>query len=166
MAPAREQAEERRLDGIGREEERGDVAVQVVDRRKRQAARPGERLRRRDADEQCADEPGALRDRDRVDVVERRPRLAERLAHDRSDELEMSPRRDLGHDAAVARVQVGLGGDDVGANLPLLGHERRRGLVAGRLEPEDHPVSACSASAFWSGTGSRHMISASSRLSV
>ena len=44
--------------------------------------------------------------------------------------------------------------------------ERRRGLVAGRLQAEDHPASACSASAFWSGMGSRHMISASSRLSV
>ena len=166
VAAAREQAEKRRLDRVGLEVERGDVAVQMVDRRERQAARPGERLRRRDPDEQRADETRALRDRDGVDVVERRARLAERLAHDRGDELEVAPRRDLGDDAAVARVQVGLRGDDVRADLARLGHERRRGLVAGRLDPEDHAASACSASAFWSGTGSRHMISASSRLSV
>ena len=119
VAAAREQAQERRLDRVGPEEERRDVAVQVVDGRERQAARPGQRLRGRDADEQCADEPGALRDRDRVDVVERRSRLAERLAHDRDDELEMPPRRDLGDDAAVAGVQVGLRGDDVRADLAL-----------------------------------------------
>ena len=166
MAAARQQAQERRLDRVGPEEEGRDVAVQVVDRRQRQAARPGERLRRGDADEERADKARALRDRDRVDVVERRPRFAERLAHDRDDELEMSPRRDLGHDAAIARVQLGLRGDDVRADLPCLGHERRRGLVARRLQAEDHPASACSASAVWSGTGSRHMIRASSRLSV
>ena len=39
--------------------------------------------------------------------------LAERLADHGRHELEVPPRRDLRHDAAVARVEVGLGGDDV-----------------------------------------------------
>ena len=52
---AREQAEKRRVERVGLEVERGDVTVEVVDRRERQPARPGERLRRRDADEQRAD---------------------------------------------------------------------------------------------------------------
>ena len=36
---------------------------------------------------------------------------------DRDDELEVPPRRDLGDDAAEARVQLGLRGDDVGEDL-------------------------------------------------
>ena len=113
VAAAREQAEERRLERVGLEVERRDVPVQVVDRRERKPPRPRERLRRGDADEQRADEARAARDADEVDVVERRVRLAERLPDDRQHELEVPPRRDLRHDAAEARVELGLRGDDV-----------------------------------------------------
>jgi hypothetical protein len=51
----------------------------MVDRRERQAARSGEPLGGRDADEQRADEPGALRDRDERDLAEARARLAQRV---------------------------------------------------------------------------------------
>ena len=66
--PARgEQAEERRLDARRREGERRDVPAQVVDRRERQPARPGDRLAGREADEQRADQARALRRRDERD---------------------------------------------------------------------------------------------------
>ena len=115
---AREQAEERRLERIGLEVERRDVALEVVDGDERQPARPGERLRRGEADEQRADEPGPLGDGDSLDVVERHAGRSERLAHDRSDELEVAPRRDLGHDAAVAGVEIGLRRDDEESTRP------------------------------------------------
>ena len=70
---AREQAEKRRLDGIRLEVERGDVPVQMVDRYERQPAAPGEPLGGREPDEQRADEPRPLRDRDPVDLVQRGP---------------------------------------------------------------------------------------------
>ena len=73
---AREQAQERRVDGLGLEEERGDVTVQVVDRRERKPQRPRERLRRRQPDEQRADQPGPLRDGDPLDPVEPEAGLA------------------------------------------------------------------------------------------
>ena len=161
---AREEAEERRLERVRLEVERGDVPVEVVDRDERQPPRPRERLRGGEPDEQRADQPRPLRHGDAVDVVERRARLGERLADHRRDELEVAPRRDLGHDAAVPRVEVRLRGDDARANLSVLRDERRRGLVAARLDPEDHAVTrrGCVGSA----TGSFHMMSASSRLSV
>ena len=53
--------------GSGCEEERRDVAVQVVDGDERQAARPRERLRRLEPDEQRADQARPLRDRDAVE---------------------------------------------------------------------------------------------------
>ena len=156
---AREQAEERRLDGVGLEEERCDVAVQMVDRDERQTARPGERLRSREPDKQRADQARPPSDCDTTDVVEAHSALRERLPDDGHDELEMPPRGDLRDDASVARVQVGLRGDDVREDAPVLGDERGRRLVARRLEPEDQALAG-------SRTGSFHMISASSRLSV
>ncbi len=152
MPAAREEAEERRLERARLEVERGDVPVEVVDRHERQATRPRDRLRGGDADEQRADQPRPLRHGNAVDVVERRAGLGERLADDRRDELEVATRGNLGNDAAVARVEVGLRRDDARAYLSLLGDERRGGLVARRLEPENH--------------ASLHMMSASSRLSV
>ena len=75
--PARgEQARERRLERERREPQRGDVAEQVVDGHERQAAPVGQRLGRREPDEQRADQAGALRHGDGVDVGERRVRLA------------------------------------------------------------------------------------------
>ena len=156
---AREQAQERRVDGLRLQEQRGDMAVQVVDRSEGKPQRPRERLRRRQPDEQRADQPGPLRDGDPLDPVEPDAGLVERLAQHRRDELEVPPRGDLRDDAAVLRVQLGLGGDDIGEELAVVRDHSRGCLVAGRLEPEDQALAG-------SRTGSRHMMSASSRLSV
>ena len=158
MAAAREQAEERRLQRLRLKVERRDVPVEVVDRDERQPARPRDRLRRAEPDEQRADQAGPLRHGDPVDVVEGDAGLAERLTDHRRHELEMPPRRNLRNHSAVARMEVGLGRDDVRANLACVGDDRGSGLVAARLESEDRPRSRA--------TGSFHMISASSRLSV
>ncbi len=132
--------------------------MQMVDRGERQPVRPRERLRGGDADEQRADEPRAARDADELEPVERCVRVGERLADDGHHELEMPPRRDLGHDAAEARVQVGLRGDDVREDLAVTRYDGGRRFVARSLQRKDHATDcAC---------GSRHMISASSRLSV
>src|SRR5204862_6703678 len=93
----------------------------------------------------------------RLEVVE--GRAAERRAHHREHELEVVARRNLRHDPAEARVQVCLRGDDAAPDLAAV-DERRRGLVAARFYSEDQGFAAGSC------TGSFHMISASSRLSV
>ena len=159
MTAAGEEAEERRLDGIRPEIERRDVPVEMVDGDQRHAARPCDRLGRREADEQRADESGTLRDGDCVHLLQGRVGFDERLPDDRKDELEVVPGGDLGHDATVLRVQVRLRGDDRGEHLAFLADDRRRGLVAGGLDSEDHDATSL-------GVASRHMIRASSRLSV
>ncbi len=58
VATAREQAEKGRLDRIRTEIERCHMTFEVIDWYQRQRSRPGDRLRRREADEQRADEPG------------------------------------------------------------------------------------------------------------
>ena len=165
VTAARKQAEERRLERVRREVQRRDVAVEMVDGGEREPPRPRKCLGDREPDEQRTYKAGSLRHRHRFDVVQLCPRLLERGSNDRRDELQMTARGDLGHDASVPRVQIRLRGDDVREHLPLGRHERRGGLVARRLDAEDHPASACSA-ASWAATGSRHMIKASSRLSV
>ena len=159
VSAAREQAGERRLDRGGLEVERGDVPLEMIDRDERDATRPRECLRGRDADEERSDQTRALGDRDALDLVERYVGDAEGVADDRPDELEVPPRRDLGHDAAEPRVEVCLRRNDGRQHDAVLGHDGGGGLVARRLDPEDHD--ACS-----DGAGSRHMMSASSRLSV
>src|SRR5919198_974117 len=200
VAAAREQAEEGRLQRLRLEVESGDVPVQVVYGGERQATPEGDPLGSRDADEEGADQSGAGRDGDELDVVEPRAGGVERVADDVRDELEVPPRGDLRDDTAGPRVQVRLRGDDVRTDMAV--HDDRGGrLVAGRLDPQDHQrcrdtsvtVAATGTGAAPAGgeggfgrskgfvtlgwgargqpcaasrTGSFHMISASSRLSV
>ena len=113
---AREQARERRLEVERLEVERGDVPVQVVHRHERQPAPHARALAAETPTSSAPISPGpavtATVSTSSSDVAG----LVERLADHRRDELEMPPRRDLGHDAAVARVQLGLRGDDVRAD--------------------------------------------------
>ena len=141
MPARREQAQERRLHRLRLEVRRGDVALQVIDRRERQPPRGGQPLGGRDADEQRADEPGPLRDRDELDVVEPHAGAGERVVDDGVDELEVMARGDLRHHAAVAVVDA-LRGDDVRADLPRRRDDGRAGVVAARLEREDQSAPA------------------------
>src|SRR5438105_1334124 len=134
---AREQAQEGRLERLRLEVERGHVPVQVVDRGEREPAPEGDPLRSRDADEERAAQPRAGRHGDDLDVVEPCGRRAERVADDVRDELQVTPRGDLGYDAAEARVQLRLRGDDVRPDVSGRDDGRRR-LVARGLDPEDH----------------------------
>src|SRR5919108_6263043 len=106
----------------------------MVDRNERQPSSPGQGLRGRDPDEQCPDETRPLRHGDAVDVVELGTGLVERLPERRQQELEMMPGRNLRYHAAVAGVQLGLRGDDVREELPLVRDKRGGGLVAGGLD--------------------------------
>ena len=110
-------------------------------------------------DEERADESRPLRHRDPLDAVELHVGVVERRAYDGRDELEVAPRCDLGNDASEARVKLCLRRHDGRQHSTVVGHDRGRRLVARRLDAEDHD--ACS-----DGAGSRHMMSASSRLSV
>jgi len=81
--------------------------------------------------------------------------LVERLADHRRDQLQVPARRHLGHHSPIPRMEVSLRRDDAGMDLAANCDERGGCLVTRRLEAEDH-----------SSLPSRHMIRASSRLSV
>jgi hypothetical protein len=94
-----------------------------------------ERLRRSHADHQRPRETGAARDRDRVQVLQPDPRLGDRLLDRRLQRVEMGARRDLRHDAAVARVLVHARRDRV-AEQGATAHDADTGLVAARLDAQ------------------------------
>ena len=163
VTAAREKARERRLERVRLEVERRDVRAEVVDGDEVETSRPGDRLGGGETDEQRADQPGALRHRDPGDVVEPRLTIVESRSEHGADELQVPSRGDLRHHAAVAGVELRLRGDDRREHDTLTGHHRRGRLVAGRLEAQDqlgHATPSCSSPA------SRHMMRASSRLSV
>ena len=166
MSSAREQAGEGRLDRLGAEVERGDVPFEMVDRDERDAARPGHGLRRREADEERTDQARTARDADALDVGHLSTRLGECLADDRADELQVAAGGDLRDDAAVPAVEVGLRGDDGGEHPAFPRDDRSGGLVARRLDAQDHAVSSRAPASTRRRSDSRHMITASSRLSV
>jgi hypothetical protein len=99
--------------------------------------RPGERFRGGDADEERSHEARPLCDGDPLDIAEADIRLIERFLQDGKNQLEVVTRRNLRDDSAVSGVELGLRGDDVREQAPVLRDERGRGLVTRRLNPEN-----------------------------
>jgi hypothetical protein len=131
----------------------------MVDGHEREAFRPGYRLRSGNPDEQGTHQAWPLGDSNAVDSPERHVSRLERGAHDRPDQLEVTARRDLRDDSPKARVEVRLRRDDRREHAPVGRHDGGGRLVTRGLEREDHEARSLE-------FGSRHMISASSRLSV
>lgn len=59
------------------------------------------------------------------------------FADHRDNGTEVFARGELGHYAAVLRVNIKLRGDDAGSNVAAVLDHRRSGLVAGAFNPED-----------------------------
>jgi hypothetical protein len=133
------------------------MPVEVVHRHERQLTGGGKCLGRREAHQQSADQPRPVRNGHRVDVVETSARAFEGVGRDGIHQLEVVARGDLRHNPAIAGVQQPLRRDHVGRDLSFGAHDGGAGVVATRLDPEDHAVVRSSTV--------RHMMSASSRLS-
>ncbi len=78
------------------------VSFEVVDGDQRQAVDERDRLRRREADQQPADQAGAGGCRNRREVAETDAGLGQRRSDDFVETFDMGARGDLGDDAAVA----------------------------------------------------------------
>ncbi len=121
------------------------MARQMVDTDEREPARRRQTLGEHHAGKHAADQTGAGGDRDGVDVVERRAGRGQRRPGDDVEPFGMGAGRDLGHDAAIGRVQAllthDLGGKDrADRRARRCAHQRRRGVVAAALDPEQKAV--------------------------
>ena len=120
---------ERREFGFGVFKEDGvDVAFEVVDGDEGDFAGEGEGLGEGDADEEGADEAGALSDGDGVDGD---VGLGEGLLDDGDDGAEVFAGGEFGNDAAETLVGIELGGDDGGENLASVGDDGGGRFVTG-----------------------------------
>ena len=137
------QAHERRLqlrvgDVVGR-----DMAAHVVHRDERHAERERGGLGKVHADEQRADEPRRAGDGHGVNVAAGQAGHRQRAVGQLGDDLHVRTRGDLGHDAAVNGVQVGLGKNLIGQHLAPVAHEGDGRLVTGGFNRKNnHIVSA------------------------
>ena len=138
--PARDQQQQiGRLQAF-READGERMRLQMIDRDQRQLVHERQSLGGRDADQQAADQPRPGRHRHSVKLVQADTRLAHSLGNDLVEALHVRPRGNLRHHAAVAAVLLPLRAHDVGqdAPAPVRGtrHDRRRRLVAARLDAE------------------------------
>src|SRR5579872_3476122 len=113
------------------------MAVEMVHAIDGLAGRVGKRFARRDPDDQAADEPGAPRDGNAVDLLDGRARRLERVLHGRRDQLNVLAPGDLGHDAAVFRVKRILARRDAGTHARAVLDDRDRRVVARGLDSEE-----------------------------
>ena len=112
--------------------------LDVVDADQRHVQRQRQHLGRADADQQRADQARRVDARRRSrSRSSRTSGLPQRLVDDGQQPLQVGAGRDLGHDAAEARVQVGLRGDDVGEDGRLVGEDGGGGFVAGGFDGEE-----------------------------
>ena len=126
-----------RGDAIVTEHGGEDVAFHVVHADERQAGRDRESARALHSDQQCADEAGAFRHRERVELVEAlEAGIGERTANDGHHGAEVMPARELGHDTAELRMHFDLRAHHARAHDVVV-DDRGCGLVTRALDRED-----------------------------
>ena len=125
------------------QDQRLDVAGEMVHGDERHVERHRHRLGRLQPDQQRADQARPLRHRDGTEIAPADAGVAQRPLEHAADVAQVLPRRELGHDPAPLAVERHLRGDDVRADAPgLVGRaglldDRRGGLVARALDAED-----------------------------
>ena len=119
------------------EEDGMNVAFEMIYRDQRLVERLGQRFGVSDADEERADEAGALGHSDGVDFLERELRLCKSFADDRHDLAKVFTRGEFRDDAAVLAVNVDLGGDDGRKDFAAVGDDGGGGFVAGGFDAEN-----------------------------
>ncbi len=113
-----------------------NVALQVVDTNEREVEDGRDGLRGRDTDQESTKKAGPVRYSDRLDLSKTGARRVESFLEDWINQLDMLARRDFGDNAAEPRMQINLGGHDVGKDFASVLDDRRGSLIAARFDPK------------------------------
>ena len=135
VPPRRQQEQIRVRRGLG-ETNRDRMSLQVIDRDEGQIVRQRDRLARRKADHDAADQSRTCGRCNAVQRIERQPGTGHGLGYDGVDHLDMGSGGDFRHDAAIGRMAFKLRGDDRRQHLDPItdAHDRGCGFVAARLD--------------------------------
>ena len=137
MSTGNEQCEKRiRRFFIAIEKRGKDVSVQVIDGVERLVRREGERFCRRNTDDEAADQAGAARDRDCIDVGKTQLSAAERVVDRCREQRDVLTARDFRDDTAVLRMKRVLIGRHARQHVAAVAHDGGRGIIARGLNPE------------------------------
>ena len=141
MAARDQQAEERELRAtvvaaLHLDEMGKDMSLQVIDFDDRLARGDSQSLGERGPHQQRAQQAGAARKGDGIDLVHRHFGPAERLRNDRQDILLVRPGSQFGNHTSILAVDL-LGGHHVGEEV-FVAQDGGRGVVAGRFDSEDN----------------------------
>jgi hypothetical protein len=138
--------DEQRGEGRGRprmlQRRRKEMPFHVMHANDGLAGRVGEGLGVAHANEQRADEPRGVRDRNGIDVIERHPCIRERLLRHGDNRGEMLARGNLGHHATEEAVHILRENHQrvERRRARRTTHDGGRGFVAGALDAEDAHV--------------------------
>ena len=119
------------------EERTVNMGDEVVHADQRLAVAHRQSLREREADQQRRNQSGALRHRDRADLLHGHARLAQSALHHRIQRHQVFARRQFGNHAAVDRMFGDLRRDATGQNLITVANHRRRGFIAAGLDSQN-----------------------------
>ena len=125
----------------------GQVTLEVVDAHDGHAPAEGERLGRRDADQERTHQARAGRHRHGVEVVPGHTGLVQRALDDGGDRLDVGAAGQLGDHPAEGRVQVDLARHDRRAHRQGVVDDGGRRLVARGLDRQERPRHGTSARA-------------------
>ena len=103
----------------------------------RDPCRKTQSLGRGDTDQQGPDQTRAVCDGDSVHILQLPVRLIQRLTDDLRDSLRMFARGDLRHNTPIKCVDVDLGGNHIGENLPAVDNDRGSSLIAAGFNCKD-----------------------------
>ena len=131
VSAGNDKADERRLQLRIRQIICRNMSADVMHRHQRHIQRKGRRLRKVHANQNCADQPRRIGHGDRINVLPRQLRSLEGLICQRVDCLNVLPRGDLRHHAAVKLVDRDLRSDAVGQNFTSVAHDGDGSFVAG-----------------------------------
>lgn len=142
VTAARNQSDGWELHGFGIDRRRDKMRHHMINAHERLPCGPRERLGSTHSDEQRSDQSGLRGDGNAIHLGERHARPAQRRAHHGQPSLSVRATGNLGHDAAVAEMQMFLCRDN-GRQLTNQArtfaalHDARSGFVATCLDSKD-----------------------------
>jgi hypothetical protein len=119
------------------------MPLKVINCDQRLACGEAQSFADKQANHDAADQPGACRRGNRIDVANRHISFVQHLPHQPGQDLDMCARRDLRNDATKRAMCFVLPDHRLGKDLAVARHQRRGTVVARRFKGKDQRHQQC-----------------------